>query len=107
MFKLLLSARGSLISINSDNPIINSSSILTSIKEKENDNFTENWLDVDPNSLHFWINFFIHTKSLQFSNILLKDKITKSYFTKIIKNPDLITAAQYLGIDIELDKWYI
>lgn len=104
--KIKFSARGTPVTLYSTSPIFDVSQMLCAIRDRWNEDNTEHWLDIDPHSFHFLINFYTHSRESQTHLNKVNNKLTKLYSKKIVSNPQYISAAQYLGIDLDLDDWF-
>ena len=109
--KLNISARGAPISIYMESAIVNESSMLSAISERWTNHTAEHWLDIDQYSFHFLTNFCKHLQESHAFPSKTNDKLTEFYYKKLLDNPDFISGAQYLEIDLKwtnhilLNKW--
>ena len=105
--KIYFSTRGTVISLYTSSPIIEASEMLTAILKRWNNDNSEIWLDIDLVSFNFLVTFYNHLYESRAFPSIINDKLTKLYFKKLLDNPDYISTAKYLGIDLELEKWFI
>ena len=104
--KIKFSARGTPITLYSKSPIFDASQMLSAIIDRWNEDNIEHWLDIDPSSFHFLINFYTQCKESEVYPNKMNIKLSKLYAKQLISNPQYISGAQYLGIDLDLDQWF-
>ena len=104
--KIKFSARGTPITLYSKSPIFDVSQMLCAIVDRWDEDNMEHWLDIDPYSFNFLINFYIQSKESQVYPNKINSKLSKLYSKQLVSNPQYISGAQYLGIDLDLDQWF-
>tara|TARA_Y100000816_G_scaffold290680_1_gene279974 strand:- start:2994 stop:3917 length:924 start_codon:yes stop_codon:yes gene_type:complete len=101
---ITFSARGSIIVLYDDSAIFYVSTYLNSISNRWcSDQQKIHYLDIDPISFHFLINYCAHNRESQAHPSKLNEELTKLYNEKFTSNPEYLSGATYLEINFNLN----